>query len=338
MKIFIRELPFVRESVPEFGSSSPSAAKLGRAEARKASRDSPVRATLPVGSVSMRIDDGQNTSAPHPRWLYKHEEPALLDATAEANPGRFSALELESLTLNLDAALRVRARHQFFSWTQGALQNLIEHEVLICALRNGAPALYHVDSFTTLAVEPAHFNELFHQDVSMVPHIIKTWEENCCQTAICEAGDGSPFSGSAFARELRQIGAERLVAHGTHDAAGQVTSFFIFACRPGAVGARQAYLVELVVPSLHLAWMRSQVNWQARSSGVKPAAAGLLTVRELEILEWIYRGKSNIEIGMILKISPLTVKNHVQKILRKLDVLNRTQAVGKALALRILNT
>jgi DNA-binding CsgD family transcriptional regulator len=40
---------------------------------------------------------------------------------------------------------------------------------------------------------------------------------------------------------------------------------------------------------------------------------------------------------MILKISPLTVKNHVQKILRKLDVLNRTQAVGKALALRVLN-
>ena len=60
-------------------------------------------------------------------------------------------------------------------------------------------------------------------------------------------------------------------------------------------------------------------------------------MRELEILKWIYLGKSNFEIGAILKISPLTVKNHVQKILRKLDVLNRTQAVGKALALRVLN-
>ncbi|MND01496.1 Transcriptional regulatory protein DegU [compost metagenome] len=63
----------------------------------------------------------------------------------------------------------------------------------------------------------------------------------------------------------------------------------------------------------------------------------VLTVRETEILKWIYHGKSNIEIGMILSISALTVKNHVQKILRKLNVLNRTQAVGKALALRILN-
>jgi len=48
-------------------------------------------------------------------------------------------------------------------------------------------------------------------------------------------------------------------------------------------------------------------------------------------------GKSNIEIGTILTISPLTVKNHVQKILRKLNVQNRTQAVGRALALRILS-
>ena len=37
-----------------------------------------------------------------------------------------------------------------------------------------------------------------------------------------------------------------------------------------------------------------------------------------------------------MKISPLTVKNHVQKILRKLNVVNRAQAVGKALELRIL--
>jgi DNA-binding NarL/FixJ family response regulator len=31
------------------------------------------------------------------------------------------------------------------------------------------------------------------------------------------------------------------------------------------------------------------------------------------------------------------VKNHVQKILRKLNVVNRTQAIGEALELRILN-
>jgi DNA-binding CsgD family transcriptional regulator len=54
-------------------------------------------------------------------------------------------------------------------------------------------------------------------------------------------------------------------------------------------------------------------------------------------LNWICRGKNNIEIGLILGLSQFTVKNHVQKILRRLNVLNRAQAVGKALALRLFD-
>ena len=260
------------------------------------------------------------------------------ETPAAGNPARFDPFELESLMLNLDASLRIRARHQFFGWTQGTLQSLIEHQLLICALHNGGPAKFYVDSFSIVPVEPTHFSELFRQDVSLVPHLIKSWEENHSQVVNCEAGNGGQFAGSALARELTRLGANRVVAHGTYDATGQLTSFFVFACRPGAIGPRQAYYVELLVPFLHSAWVRTQVNWQAKSAGVKPAVTGILTPREREILEWIYRGKSNIEVGMILKISPLTAKNHVQKILRKLGVLNRTQAVGKAIALRILST
>lgn len=54
-----------------------------------------------------------------------------------------------------------------------------------------------------------------------------------------------------------------------------------------------------------------------------------LSAREAEILRWIALGKTNPEIGSILNISSFTVKNHVQRILKKLDVTNRTQAVGK---------
>jgi len=270
--------------------------------------------------------------------MHGQQGPGPEENVAAGNPDRLSSLELESFLLNLDGALEVRARHQLFTWTQGALRSLIQHELLICALRNDGPALRIVDSFSTVPVEPAHFNDLFRQDVSLVPHIIKAWEENHCQPVICNTGDESQFSGSALARELTRLGASRIVAHGTHDTAGQVVTFFMFACRPGALGSRQAYFVELVVPFLHAAWTCTQVNWTAKSVGVKRTETGLLTSREREILDWIYRGKSNIEIGMILTISPLTVKNHVQKILRKLDVVNRTQAVGKALALRILNT
>jgi DNA-binding CsgD family transcriptional regulator len=57
-----------------------------------------------------------------------------------------------------------------------------------------------------------------------------------------------------------------------------------------------------------------------------------LSQRESEILAWVALGKTNPEIGSILGISSFTVKNHVQRILKKLDVINRTQAVGKTTA------
>lgn len=246
-------------------------------------------------------------------------------------------LELESLMLNMDASLRVHARPHFFSWTQGLLQSLIRHEVLICALRNGEPMSFHVDAFSTLPAEPGRFSEIFRRDASVMPHIVRAWEENRFEPVVLEAGEGTPFAGSALSRELIRLGATTLITHGTHDAAGQVTSFFTFACRDGAVGSRQSYLAQLVVPFLHAAWVRTQVNRPAESAGSRSHDAGVLTTREREILKWIYHGKSNFEIGAILEISPLTVKNHVQKILRKLNVQNRTQAVGKALELRVLN-
>lgn len=62
----------------------------------------------------------------------------------------------------------------------------------------------------------------------------------------------------------------------------------------------------------------------------------VLTARETEILHLIYQGKPNIEIGATLGINPLTVKDHVRKILRKLQVRNRTQAIAKAVTLCIV--
>lgn len=261
----------------------------------------------------------------------------IVEGAACAGSMRLDDLQAESLMLNLDAALRVFARHEFFSWTQGALQSLIEHELLICAMPNGEPGSFYVDSFSTMLVEPARLSELFRQDVTLVPQLIKAWEENHCQAVEFDAASAGAVGGSALGRELMRIGAGSIVAHGTYDGGGELASFFTFGCAPGAAGARQRHVVELLVPFLHAAWMRTRINWPAEGAGVKPAVENVLTVRETEILQWIYHGKSNIEIGMILSISALTVKNHVQKILRKLNVLNRTQAIGKALALRILN-
>jgi len=51
-----------------------------------------------------------------------------------------------------------------------------------------------------------------------------------------------------------------------------------------------------------------------------------LTQRELQVLRHIALGLSNKEIGRSLGISVETVKEHVQNILRKISVVDRTQA------------
>lgn len=56
-----------------------------------------------------------------------------------------------------------------------------------------------------------------------------------------------------------------------------------------------------------------------------------LTAREQEVLELIAAGKSNREIGADLSITESTVKVHVNNILGKLGVHDRTQAVTTAL-------
>ena len=255
----------------------------------------------------------------------------------DAHSAATDFLQIESIVLNLDASLRVHARAHFFSWTQGLLQSLIRHELLICALCHGKPPALRADGFSMTAPDPSTMCDLFLRDPSVAPGLLKVWEERRYQPVVFETGNG-PLAAGAFTRELERIGANQLLVHGIHGPDGRAISLFIFACRPGSVGARQVYLAQLMAPALHVAWVRTQL--QAGSSPMDKSAGGasVLTVRELDILKWIYLGKSNFEIGAILKISPLTVKNHVQKILRKLNVVNRTQAIGKALELRILNT
>jgi two-component system NarL family response regulator len=57
-----------------------------------------------------------------------------------------------------------------------------------------------------------------------------------------------------------------------------------------------------------------------------------LTAREMEVLELLARGLTNRELASVLRISASTVKNHVNSLLTKLEVADRTEAVSYCLA------
>lgn len=267
-----------------------------------------------------------------------HSAPSRSSERWSASAARLlDARVLESLMLNIDASLRVYSRPQLFGWTQGLLQNLFRHELLVCAVREDRALNYQVDCFASPWIDADRVRALFQQDVELVAGLLRRWVEAEFHPVVCSMLGVDGIARGEFSAELHAIGADSVTVHGTYDSLGKPVSLFVLGAMNGELGEEQAFLLELIVPFLHLACMRSQLARPLADIQATAHTPDLLTVREKEILRWIHLGKSNFEIGTILGISPLTVKNHVQKILRKLNVRNRTQAVGRALALRFLD-
>ncbi len=64
---------------------------------------------------------------------------------------------------------------------------------------------------------------------------------------------------------------------------------------------------------------------------------GQLSRREREVLQLLTQGQTNREIAQSLILSVSTVKIHVEHILAKLDVSDRTQAAVRAIELGLVH-
>ncbi len=88
---------------------------------------------------------------------------------------------------------------------------------------------------------------------------------------------------------------------------------------------RDQYILSYVTPFMH-----DVVTRVASKDKDRPYEFDL-TERQLEILHWAKAGKSNWEIAKILDITERTVKFHLGNIYRKMDVINRSQAIASAI-------
>lgn len=101
-------------------------------------------------------------------------------------------------------------------------------------------------------------------------------------------------------------------------------SMFCFSGPSLECNRRSDAILELVIPHLHQALSHLLNRRQPNANNV------VISVREKEVLNWLQQGKSSWDISVILGISESTVNFHVYKIMQKLGVTNRPQAVAVA--------
>ena len=252
--------------------------------------------------------------------------PAKLE---EIDRGRFSDAVEESF--------RISSRHQFFVWSQSSLQALIPHEILICGIEDGSRQGMAVHRFSASRYfRSEHFSVVADPLTGQMPRMLAVAEGNRASVIFCPIVGGRSADDElrelVAGNELKNLAAQLVI--GTR---GRFEAFYVFSRLSCELDSRLGYVIELLVPHLHNAFLRVLAT-EREAAGTNTQRAGrLVTPRQEEILNLIKNGKTNSEIAELLSCSPWTIKNHIQAILRKLDSNTRTHAIARAMSLGILH-
>ncbi len=266
---------------------------------------------------------------------------ALLNTNMSLNND--TSLSDEQRVVFMDAiseSLRVSQHSHLFNWLQGAFQYLLAHEVMIYGIKTNEADSYEYEYLTSSRYfDEYKFHDVIQQDEGIVNQTLALWQQDVLPLLVGSALNPSDYANCAVFNfdetTLKDSELSKIIAHGFGDQHSKISTFVMFARLSKQPSANHAYILELIMPHLHCALVRvasSKHNYvQDRRK-----KSNRITGRESEILHWVHIGKTNWEISSILNISPLTVKNHVQNILRKLDVQNRGQAAIKAAKLGLV--
>jgi transcriptional regulator EpsA len=247
-----------------------------------------------------------------------------------------SRQEQEYLLRAVESGLRVASNRQFFLWTQGQVQALLPHQVMVALQFAPSGALRRLECLHATVLAPRAEGLLTDRRDGLALRIARHCMQGARLPALADLGadgkDGPRGALAGFEADLRAAGFDSVLVHGTGPLSEGASVYVLFGL-PMRPGPRHAYFLELLLAHLHLALLRlPKPEGRAADAPVRP-----LSARETEIVGWLREGKSNEEMGRILGISALTVKNHLQRIYRLLGVGNRAHALARCLELRLLD-
>jgi transcriptional regulator EpsA len=231
-----------------------------------------------------------------------------------------SEAEQDRLVRAIQAAIEVNQQEQFHAWLCGPFRELLPHEIMVCVELPAAGDPYPIDSLSHHRPDAVAMNFLINAQNGLALHLANAFRNDRRQTCIL---DTDALAARVRARDARalQHGLRNAVIHRIALLSGAAYALLVFNVPDDHI-SRSRQLLRLVAAHLKMALSRVMPKPQSTCSG-------FLTLRELEILQWMGKGKSNREISAILGISTITLKNHVNKIYRKLDVQSRSDAVAR---------
>lgn len=242
----------------------------------------------------------------------------------------------ERLLAIVNASQRVSSEQHFFSWAQCELQYLIPHEIMMCVIWSELdlnPNFYIFSSNPEFKKES--FSEKCFSEGSILMQMIARTRKSgkgCIISRNNAIGDFDPL----WLKAINDYELENILAHGLISSDGDMKSYFYFSGVTENFSDRLLCILEELLPVLDSTLIRI-VTRKVDQSSIKTVEKAKLGVREIQIIKLIKVGKTNQVIADELFISPLTVKNHVQNILKKLNARTRGHAVARAIDLGILN-
>jgi transcriptional regulator EpsA len=283
--------------------------------------------------------NSRKSSSPTATARAANESPGAEPAGAQARDledGAFAPTpqELERLLFAIESSQQIDKRFQFFLWAQGVLQSFIPHQTLICATGNLDTEQFEVDVFSSDAITQEKQPELWEAARETTRLAVREWirrgrEPLFYSSEVREEGS------DPIQQMIWEMGLGNTLIHGTRDIRGPNASFYIFGRLARGPRRRSREVCEILMPYLHFAAHRYAL--QDVDAMQRRVPVPELSTREIQIMLGVRDGKTNMAIGAELGISPLTVKNHVQRILRKLQVNNRAQAVARCLVTRMFS-
>jgi len=220
----------------------------------------------------------------------------------------------------------------FFDWLQQHVCRFIPHDVLVASW--GDFSAGNMNSDVSSGIPEVHTQQVMHGCSELEPmmqDLFRKWENNGDRWFFVEDFNQSDLSlgysqTDMIMGELQKM--KSVLVYGYRDKRGEHDILYAFFNSSDLIETQTAVL-SMIMPHLDAALRSIECLPNPAKKIVDSSIMSIISERECEVMNLVLLGKTNIEIGENLFISPNTVKNHLKSIFRKMEVSSRAEAVAR---------